>query len=70
MQEIVHLILVHGNAERLTVKERRHVIELADVRIPDPDVVAAAGTLLRLMKDAPSPRVLSTNVNYPLLPKS
>ncbi|KAJ8023721.1 Amine sulfotransferase [Holothuria leucospilota] len=69
MQEIVHLILVNGNAEMLTAKERRPVLELADVMSLDPDVVAAAGPVLREMKDAPSPRVLSSHVRHSLLPK-
>lgn len=69
MQEIVHLILVNGNAEMLTSKERRPVIELADVMGFDPDLVAAAGPVLREMKDTPSPRVLSSHVRYCLLPK-
>ncbi|KAJ8023717.1 Amine sulfotransferase [Holothuria leucospilota] len=69
MQEIVHLILVNGNAEMLTAKERRPVLELPDVMSLDPDVIEAAGPIVREMKDALSPRVLSSHVRYSLLPK-
>ncbi|KAJ8023654.1 Sulfotransferase family cytosolic 2B member 1 [Holothuria leucospilota] len=69
MQEIVHLILVNGHGERLTAKERRPVIELADIRSHDPELVAAAGPVLREMKDVPSPRVLTSHVQYSFLPK-
>ena len=69
MQEIVNLILVDGHVEKLTSFNRTIVIELADVKTLSPEVVAAAGPVLRQMKEAPSPRVLSTHVPFPLLPR-
>lgn len=69
MQEIVNLILVNGHVEKLNSSNRRIVIELADVTTFTAAALAEAGPVLRQVKDAPSPRVLSTHVPFPLLPK-
>lgn len=69
MQEIVHLILVEGHGEMLDSSHRQVVIEVADARSISPEAVAANGPILRLMKSAPSPRVLTTHVPSSFLPK-
>ncbi|KAJ8023693.1 Amine sulfotransferase [Holothuria leucospilota] len=69
MQEIVHLILVEGHGEMLDSRHRQVVIEVADARSISPEAVAANGPILRLMKSAPSPRVLTTHVPSSFLPK-
>ncbi|KAJ8023691.1 Amine sulfotransferase [Holothuria leucospilota] len=68
MQEVVNLILVDGHASKLFASNRR-VIEAADIASPTPELLAASGPTLRQMKNAPSPRVLTTHIQYPLLPK-
>lgn len=68
MQEIVNLILVNGDSEKVTSSDREMALELASVKIPSKKNIKAAGPGLRRMKNKSSPRVLSTHVPYPLLP--
>ncbi|PIK55002.1 putative amine sulfotransferase-like [Apostichopus japonicus] len=67
MQEMVHLIFADGQPEKVTANERRLVVEMADVR--SPELVSETDPGFRLMKDLPSPRVFSTHVVCPLLPR-
>ncbi|KAJ8023687.1 Amine sulfotransferase [Holothuria leucospilota] len=69
MQEIVHLIHVDGHASKLSASERPLVIEIADIASPTPELLAASGPTLRKLINAPSPRVLTTHIQHPLLPK-
>lgn len=69
MQEVVNLILVDGQASKISSRDRRLVIEIADVASPSAELLAASGPALLQMKNAPSPRVLTTHIHYPLLPK-
>ncbi|KAJ8023690.1 Amine sulfotransferase [Holothuria leucospilota] len=69
MQEVVNLILVDGHASKLSSRDRRVIIEIADIASPTPELLAASGPTLRQVKNAPSPRVLTTHIQYPLLPK-
>lgn len=71
MQEIVQLILVDGNGEKLNSSHRRPIFELADVTLKTKtkEEIHAAGPILRQMTKDPSPRVITTHVPYSLLPR-
>lgn len=69
MQEVVNLILVDGHVSKLSASNRRVTMECADIASPTPELLAATGPTLREVKNAPSPRVLTTHIQYPLLPK-